>query len=81
MKNLPKLPRIQAGIQYPPYQLEEYVSRVAETDPAEYLKEIKKLLTDIQDYVECLNHLGYTVNGVERIDLIQVYAKKEIIIT
>jgi hypothetical protein len=81
MKNLPKLPIIQVGVQYPPYQLEEYVSKVSETKPDEYLKEIKKLLTDIQDYVECLNYLGYTINGIERIDLMQVYAKKEIIIS
>jgi len=81
MKDLPKLPVVYSGVQYPPYQLEEYMSKVTNTDPHEYVKKIKELLEDIQDYVNCLNHQGYTVNGIEKIDLTQVYAKKELIIS
>ncbi len=81
MKDLPKLPVIRLGIQYPQYELEEYASKVTATAPVEYVKKIKELLKDIKDYTECLNYLGYTVNGVEKVDLMKVYAKKEIIIS
>jgi hypothetical protein len=81
MKDLPKLPIIRSGIQYPPHELEDRVDKVTKTNPAEYVKHIKELLKEVQDYTECLEYLGYTVNGIEKIDLMKVYAKKEIIIS
>ncbi len=81
MKDLPKLPVTRPGIQYPPYELEDCVNKVTKTNPAEYVKHIKELLKEVQDYTDCLEYLGYTVNGFEKVDLMKVYAKKEIIIS
>lgn len=78
MERLPKVPKIKNDVRYPDGQIEELLESVQKTDPQKYMKLIKELLCEIEHYKDCLNYLGYTVNGLN-IDRSEVYAKKEII--
>jgi len=61
MKKLPKLPVVEPGIKYPPMMLEDRVSLVEKTDPQLYVDQIYLLLSEIDDYKDCLEHKGYEV--------------------
>ena len=77
---LPTLPYIIPGVKYPPYQLEEKLDAVLKTKPEEYLKTIKKLIKEIDDYRQCLEHQGYSVENLNSLDHEQIFVRKEVII-
>lgn len=76
--DLPKIPKIQPGIQYPPYEIRGKLGKVENTLPESYMEAIKTLLAEVEEYRECLSYKGYTLHGLSvESDL---YARKEIII-
>jgi hypothetical protein len=73
--DLPKVPKVQTGIKYPPYEIEAKLGKVENTLPESYMQAIKKLLSEIEEYRECLVYKGYTLHGLSvESDL---YARKE----
>jgi hypothetical protein len=73
--DLPKVPKVQSGIKYPPYEIEAKLGKVENTLPESYMKAIKTLLAEVEEYRECLAYKGYTLHGLSvESDL---YARKE----
>lgn len=77
---LPILPKITPGIKYPPNQLEDQADVVKKTNPAEYIKEIKKLIVELKEYKQCLEFQGFSVEKLETLDEDKVFARKEVIV-
>ena len=61
MTKLSKLPEIKPSVIYPPFELEGKIKLVEKTDPQLYVDEIKRLTSEIKDYVKCLEYKGYSV--------------------
>lgn len=62
MSNIPKIPKINSKIKYPPGQLEDQFDAVMKTNPQEYLNKIKEYLREIHDYKDCLVAHGYSTS-------------------
>jgi hypothetical protein len=76
--DLPKVPKVQSGIKYPPYEIEAKLGKVENTLPESYMKAIKTLLAEVEEYRECLAYKGYSLHGLSVES--NLYARKEIII-
>lgn len=75
------MPKIVPGIRYPDGQLQDAINRVANTPPQAYLDEIKKLVNEVNDYIECLDNHGFLIDGIYSTRADQISATKKIVIS
>jgi hypothetical protein len=77
-KELPTLPVVVLGAQYPQYLIDNTMEKVTKTSPEEYMKAIKELGLEIKRYKECLEFKGFKLCG--DVTSTGLYAKKEVFV-